>query len=197
LPEDTHRVEVGGTWHPLTNLLANLTVGMENRLNESDIANFDETSFPVTLTLWYAPTPEWSLSAGYGFYSNWIEQDILFPSDAPQAETWNKSRWDYGGRYRVLSLGAAYAWTPKVTLSGGWQLVSASDTLDPLALWPDLPDYSNVIVDRTRLTTGVDWQLRERISAYFRYRFEDYLDKSADYNSGTAHMLLSGLSGVY
>lgn len=197
LPEDEHLVEIGGTWRPLTNLLANLTVGMENRLNDSEIADFDETSFPVTVTLWYAPTPAWSFSAGYGFYSNWIEQDILFPSDDPQTETWNRSRWDYGGHFRVLSVGAAYVWTPKVTLSGGLQLVSANNAIEPLELWPDLADYSDVIVDRTRVTAGVDWQLRERISAYFRYRFEEYLDESAQYNSGTAHMGLLGLSAAY
>jgi hypothetical protein len=196
-PEDVHFVELGGTWSPLTNLVANATVGMENRAHDSEVADFDETSFPLTLTVWYAPTPAWSLSAGYGFYSNWIEQDILFPSDDPQAETWDRSRWDYGGRFRVLSLGAAYVWTPRITLSGGLQFVSASNAIEPLALWPDLPDYSAEIVDRTRVTAGVDWQLRDGISAYFRYRFEEYLDQSAAYNSGTAHMSLLGLSAVY
>jgi len=197
LPEDTHLVELGGTWSLLDNLVANATVGMENRVHDSEIADFDETSFPLNLTLWYAPTPDWSLSAGYGFYSNWIEQDILFPSDDPQAETWNRSRWGYGGRFRVLSLGAAYVWTPRITLSGNLDLVSSSDTLDPLADWPDLASYSAVAVDRTRVTAGVDWQLRERISAYYRYRFEDYVDETAAYNSGRAHMSLLGLSAVY
>jgi hypothetical protein len=197
LPEDQHLVEIGGTWRPLNNFTANVTVGMENRTHHSEIADFDESSLPMTFSLWYAPTPAWSFSAGYGFYSNWIEQDILFPSDAPQAETWNRSRWDYDGRFRVLSVGAAYVWTPKITLSGGLQLVSANNAFDPLAPWPDLPLYSEVVVDTTRVTAGVDWQLRERISAYFRYRFEEYLDKSAGYNSGTAHMSLVGLSGVY
>jgi hypothetical protein len=197
LPEDIHLVEIGGTWTPLTNLIASVTVGMENRVHDSEIADFDETSFPLNLTLWYAPTPDWSLSAGYGFYSNWIEQDILFPSDDPAVETWDRSRWDYGGRFRVLSLGAAYVWTPRITLSGGVDLVSSSNALEPLALWPDLPDFSAEIVDRTRVTAGVDWQLRDRISAYFRYRFEEYLDQSAAYNSGTAHMSLLGLSAVY
>jgi hypothetical protein len=121
----------------------------------------------------------------------------LFPSDDPQAETWDRRRWDYNGYGRVLSLGAAYAWTPCITLSGGLEFVTANNAFDPFAPWPDLPEYSEVVVDRTRLTAGVDWQLRERIAAYFRYRFEDYEDKSAAYNSGTAHMSLVGLSGVY
>ena len=197
LPEDTHLVEVGGTWSLLDNLVANATVGMENRLHESEVANFDETSFPLNLTLWYAPTPAWSFSAGYGFYSNWIEQDMLFPSADPLTETWDRSVWDYGGRFRVLSLGAAYVWTPRVTLSGNLDLVSSSNAIEPLDEWPDLPTYSAVIVDRTRVTAGVDWQLRERISAYYRYRFEEYVDQTAAYNSGNAHMSLLGFSAVY
>lgn len=197
LPEHEHLVEIGGTWSPLSNLIANITVGMENRSHQSEIADFEENNYPMTLTLWYAPTQAWSLSAGYGFYSNGIDQDILFPSDDPGAETWDRSRWDYGGRSDMFSLGAAYAWTPRITLSGGLEFVSAKNAFDPLALWPDLPEYSQVIVDRTRATAGIDWQLQDRISAYFRYRFEEYVDKSADYNNGTAHMSLLGLSAVY
>lgn len=197
MPEDDQLVELGGTWRPVYNVTANATIGMQNRTHHSAIADFNETSFPVTCTLWYAPTAAWSLSAGCAFYSSRIGQDILFPSDTPLVETWDRSRWDYGGRYRVLNFGAAYAWTPKISLSGGLELVSGQDTLDPLAPWPDLPTYINVIANRTRVTAGVDWQLRERVAAYFRYRFEEYADRSADYLSGTVHMFLAGFSGVY
>jgi hypothetical protein len=197
LPEDDQLVEIGGTVRPSTNFSVNATVGVDNRTHRSEIADFDETSFPVTVSAWYAPTQKWSLSAGCGLYSSRLGQDILFPSDAPILETWDRSRWEYVGRFRVLSFGAAYAWTQKVSLSGGLEFVNGKDAVDPLQPWPDLTDYFDVVVDRTRVTAGVDWRLRERISAYFRYRFEEYVDRSADYNSGTVHMTLLGLSAVY
>lgn len=197
LPEHENLVEVGGTWRPLKNLITNATFGVDSRTNHSDVANFDENSFPVTFTLWYAVTPAWSLSAGYGLYSNRIEQDILFPSDLAPAETWDRRRWGYGGRSRVLSLGTAYAWTEKITLSGGLELVSGKDLVDPLQPWPDLAGDIDVIVDRTRVTAGVDWLLRERVSAFFRYRFEQYTDETMTFNSGIVHMYLAGLSAVY
>jgi hypothetical protein len=197
LPKHEQLVETGGTWRPYTNVSANVTIGISTSTHHSDIADFDETSFPITFSLWYAPAPRWSLSAGCGLYSNQIEQDILFPSDTPLVETWDRSRWDYGGRFRVLSLGTTYAWTEKITLSGGLEFVAGRDAVDPLQPWPDLSQDIDVIVDRTRVTAGVDWQLRDRISAYFRYRFEEYVDRSADYNSGEAHMFLAGLSAVY
>ncbi len=61
----------------------------------------------------------------------------------------------------------------------------------------DLPGYFDVAVDRTRITGGFDWCLREHISTYFRYLYEDYEDKSVTFNSGTAHMFLAGLSAIY
>jgi hypothetical protein len=135
--------------------------------------------------------------AGYAFYSNWIDQDITFPSDTPEVETGDTRRWSYGGQGRVLSFGASYALTGCLTLSGGAQYVWAHDAIDPLEPWPDLPEYFDVIVDRTRLNAGVDWLLCGDISAYFRYIYEDYEDQSVDYNSGAAHMGLMGFSVIH
>lgn len=197
LPEEDGLVEVGGTWTLADNFLATASVGLRNRQNRSDVADFTENDYPMTFTLWYAPTPEWSFSAGYGFYSNWIDQDITFPSDTPNVSVGDTSRWSYGGQARVLSVGGSYVWTRKLTLSGGVQFVWSRDLLDPLAPWPDLPAYSSVIVDRARVTGGLDWRLHEHVSAYFRYVYEDYEDESVAFNSGTAHMFLTGLSAIY
>ena len=197
LPQQENLAEVGGTWTPATNFLTTVSVGFQNRQHHSDIANFEEDDYPMTFTLWYAPTPKWSLSAGYGFYSNWIDQDITFPSDTPDVSVGDTRRFSYGGRGRVLSVGGSHAWTRQLTLSGGVQLVWARDAMNPLEPWPDLAGYSDVIVNRARVTGGVDWHPRDRIAAYFRYIWEDYDDQSATYNSGTAHMLLTGLTATF
>ncbi|MFH1267523.1 MAG: hypothetical protein ABIK89_17510 [Planctomycetota bacterium] len=196
-PEEEHLVEVGGTWMLGSNFLATASVGLENRQHDSEVAYFQEDDYPMTFTLWYAPTPKWSLSAGYGFYSNWIDQDITFPSDTPAVSVGDTRRWSYGGLGRVVSVGGRYAWTRRLSLSGGVEYVWARDAIDPLAPWPDLDENFDVVVDRARVTGGVDWRLGEAISAYFRYRFEDYEDASVAFNSGTAHMFLAGLSAVY
>ncbi|MFV1966383.1 MAG: hypothetical protein ACC628_13250 [Pirellulaceae bacterium] len=196
LPTLENLVEIGGTLVLASNFLAMATAGFDNRQHHSDVAHFEEDNYPMTFTLSYAPTPEWSLSAGYGIYSNWIDQDITFPSDDP-VSVGDTQLWNYGGRGRVLSLGGSYAWAPRLTFSGATQLVWTRDAFDPLADWPDLPSYSEVNVNRTRVTGGVDWLVRERISTYLRYVYEDYEDKTQAFNSGTAHMFLSGFSGVY
>ncbi len=197
LPTEENLVEVGGTWMLASNFLATVSVAFQDRHHHSEIADFEEDDYPMTFTLWWAPTPQWSMSAGYGIYSNWIDQDITFPSDTPGVSIGDTRRWSYGGRGRVLSAGGSYAWARRLTLIGGVQFVWARDTIDPLAPWPDLPGYFDVAVDRTRITGGFDWTLREQISAYFRYVYEDYQDNSVAINSGTAHMFLGGFSAVY
>ncbi|HIQ20725.1 MAG TPA: hypothetical protein EYH34_05775 [Planctomycetes bacterium] len=193
-PEREDLIEVGGTWTPVPNFLANVTAGIDNRDHDSEITEFEENDYPITCTLWYAPTPRWSLTAGYGFYSNWIDQQILFPSDDPTVEIWDRRRWSHRGRMRLLSLGTAYAWSTNLTLSGGLEMLWGRNTLDPLEPWPDLPGYINVVVNKTRYTAGVDWTPRPWISACFRYIFDEYEDESASYLSGTAHMFLAGAS---
>ena len=197
LPELESLAEIGGTWTLGMGFLATASIGFQDRQHHSEIADFEEDNYPMTFTLWYAPTIDWSLSAGYGYYSNWIDQEITFPSDTPNVSAGDSRRFSYGGRGRVLSAGGSYAWTRQLTLSAGVQFVWAHDAIDPLAAWPDLPQYFDVIVNRTRITGGFDWSPRDRISVYLRYVYEDYEDLSVDFNSGTTHMFLTGISAVY
>ncbi len=196
-PEHEDVVRFGGTYLVAANLTASASIGIENREHHSDIADFDEDNYPITFTVWYAPTQAWSLSGGYGYYTNWIDQDIYFPSDDPDSAPLDRRQWNYGGRAQVLSFGASYAWLKSVTLSGGLQYVWALDAFDPLAPWPDLPAYSDVIVNLTRYTGGLDWYANDRVSAYMRYVYEDYEDSSVTYLSGNAHMFLGGLTAYY
>lgn len=96
-----------------------------------------------------------------------------------------------------MSLGAGYALSPRVTLTEGIEFVWARDAVDPFLPWPDLPEYFDVVVNKTRYNAGIDVWVRDGITAYFRYIFEDYDDKSVDYNSGTAFLFLIGASAVY
>jgi hypothetical protein len=197
LPKSEHLIEIGGTWVPNPNLIANINAGIQNRSHSSSAAEFEEDSYPLTVTLYYAPTYDLTLNAGFGSYSNWIDQDVWLPSDNPAEERWERYAWNYGGRNSILSLGAGYAFNPCVTFVGGVEFVWARNAIDPFQPWPDLPDYFDVVVDTTRVNTGVDFWVRDGISAYFRYVFEEYDDRSVDYNTGAAHLFLAGASAVY
>jgi len=63
--------------------------------------------------------------------------------------------------------------------------------------WSSLPGRSAVIVETTRLTAGVDYWWRERISTYLRYNYFDYNDQGAGIESGTAHMFLAGINAMF
>lgn len=197
LPEQEDLVQIGGSWIPWDNFLASASCGIENRSQHSDKANFDEDNYPITITFWYAPRPEWSISGGYGYYTNWIDQDIYFPSDTPLVNPLDLRTWNYGGRSELLSLGASYRASEQLTFSGRMQYLWAVNSFDPLAPWPDLPYYSDVIVNTTRYSGGLDWIASETVSAYVRYVYEDYDDASRELVSGSTHMFLGGLTGVF
>ncbi len=150
----------------------------------------------MTFTVWYAPRPAWSLSGGYGYYTYWIDQDIYFPSDTPAVDPLDRQQWNYGGRGQVLSFGGSYAGTERLTVSGSLQFIWALNTFDPLTPWPDLPAYSEVLVNTTRYVSGIDWSANQWVSAYMRYIYEDYDDGAAPYNSGRVHMVLAGITAT-
>ncbi len=76
LPERVNNVELGGTWTPASNFLTTAQFTIMNSSNRSDFANFSENDYPMVFTVWYAPTSRLSLTGGYAYYSNWIDQDI-------------------------------------------------------------------------------------------------------------------------
>ncbi len=193
LPSQEHLVELGGSWSPTDCMLMSATVGVENRANNSSVANFQEDSYPIVMTAWYAPTPQWSISGGLAFFSNWIDQDITLGSKS-DPET---SRWSYGGRSDVFNVGTTYVWSECLTLSGGFEFVRGKNSFAPPALWPDLPQYSDVIVETTRLSAGLDYSIREDVNWYLRYQYYDYEDESEGFNSGTVNMLLGGVSARF
>ena len=94
-------------------------------------------------------------------------------------------------------MGTSYDWRESVTLSCNAQYVWALDAFDPRTPWTDLPAYSEVNVNITSYSGGLDWHANDRVSAYMRYIYEDYDDNSITYVSGSAHMFLGGFTAYY
>lgn len=207
LPERQDRVEFGGTWNPADNFLLTGSVWLQNTYNHSALVNFDEDSYPMMLSAWYAANEQWSFSAGAATFSNWISQDITLGRedgigrDELAAFT---SNWRYTGRSDVFNLGTTYMHSPDLTFTGGLEYVRGANFFaappSPATAMPDysdLPGYSQVRVNTYRATAGIDYRLSSNMNSYFRYNYFDYDDKSTPYNAGTAHMFLGGVSGVY
>ncbi|MCA9192252.1 MAG: hypothetical protein KDB03_10830 [Planctomycetales bacterium] len=197
-PERVHRVEVGGTWHPTSNFLATTMFGIENSWHDSQYAHFDEDKYPILFTVWYAPTSRLSLSGGYAFLSNWIDQDITIGFLNSPTET---SQWNYDGFSNLVNANANFSYTERTQLQGGFEWSQGSNSFFTPAStaganWSSLPTYSNVNVQTRRVNLGVDHQIRPNVGTYFRYSHFDYEDVSAPLNSGTLDLFLSGLSIV-
>jgi hypothetical protein len=174
-----------------------------NSWHESEFADFTERDYPMIVTVWYAPTCRLSLTGGYAFYSNWIDQDIslgAFRGDPAQTE---RTRWDYDGENHLVSLGVNYAVNPCVRLIGGYEFNYGTNTFDippsphPGVDWATVEQVADVIVETHRVTAGVDWQLYRDMNVYLRYIFFDYDDISANLTSGTAHMVLAGATRTW
>jgi hypothetical protein len=201
-PEEVHWVDIGGTWTPTSTFMASAQFSIVNSWHDSEFADFTERDYPFFVTLWYAPTQRWSLTGGYGFYSNAIDQDITlgFRNDpAGQTET---TRWDYNGEAHVFSLNGAYCLTPDVQLIAGYEWVNGTSifSVPPSpagADWSLLPFLSDIDVDTHRWTAGIDWRLFRDMSAYFRYIFFDYDDDASGLEDGMSHMALVGADYIW
>jgi hypothetical protein len=193
LPTQEHLVEIGGTWTPADNFLLTGTFGFENRWNTSDVSDFEENDYPIVVTAWYAPAPRWTFSGGLAFFSNWIDQDIKLGAGSDTLT----SQWNYRGRSDVINVGTTYAWSDCLTFSGGFEFVRGSNGFAAPGVPYDLSQFSDVLVETTRWTAGLDYQLLNDMDFYFRYQFFDYEDKSQDINSGTANMFLTGISAIF
>ncbi len=205
-PEYVGQVEMGGTWNVADDFMLSGTFWVENSYNHSEYVNFSETAYPYTLSAWYTPNAKWSLVAGYASLTNWITQDITLGREdggAGELTAWT-TPWNFVGDSDVINLAASYAATEKLRLMSQVEYVRAENYfLAPAAPatattpYTDLPGYSAVINDLYRLSAGFDYLIRPQIDVFVRYNFYDVIDSTADYNSGTAHMFLAGLSGTF
>jgi hypothetical protein len=107
-----------------------------------------------------------------------------------------------GGQTHVGVLGCVYAWTPRLRLQSdlryvhGDNVISSTVFEDP-STWPEIQDVVRTSIRSSRVTAGLDYALRPRLAGYVRYSYLDFQDVVIPYNSGTAHMLLTGISGAY
>jgi hypothetical protein len=193
-PEFENQVDFGGQWSPSPYFMTTAQVGVVNRVHDSDVTYFDENNFPVVCTVWYAPTDRLSLAGGYGYFSNFIDQDITLGANPAQTET---SRWDYTGENHQLSLNSIYRWSPDLRLIAGYEWNWGDNSFDVApspsgADWSLVPFLADVKSEIHRATAGVDWQASPNATTYFRYVLFDFDDIAAGLDSGTAHMFLVG-----
>ncbi len=201
-PDQEHGVEIGGTWAPLSNFMTSAQLCIINSWQYSEYARFSETSYPLYLTCWWAPTNRLSLTGAYMYYSDWIDQDITLGANRGDPADTERTNWNYSGENHLISFNANYAWSDCLQLVGGveWDRgrnvfnvptsPHAADGVD----WSLLPYLSDVVVDTQRITVGADWQAWQHMGTYFRYIYYNYDDMSAAYNSGQAHMFLAGVT---
>ena len=200
LPEQVHSVEIGSTWTPTDNFMTTAQFTIENSWHRSQFANFTENNYPIVCTVWYAPTNRWSLTSGYAYFNNWIDQNITLGANRGDPAETETTRWNYAGRNHLASFNANYAWSECVQLVGGYEWNRGSNAFivptSPHAAdgvdWSLLPSLSDVEAETQRLTAGVDWQPGRRINVYLRYIYFDYNDIAAGLDSGTSHMALAG-----
>ena len=203
LPTDSQLFEIGGSWSPMSNLLLSVRAEIQATSNSSHYANFAENNYPVLCTIWYAPTPKLSLSAGYSYFSNWVNQDVTMGfrglDEPPPAET---IRVGYNGQTQVVNVGGRYAWSEKLSLSAGLFWTDGYNVFNmgqsqTGANWSQLPLYSDVRAVSTRYQGGFDYRLSKKVSCYFRVNVFDYQDQSQGTGSGLSYFFLGGLSGVF
>jgi hypothetical protein len=200
-PEQTHAIDIGGTWTPVQNFVATAQFSILNSWHYSEFASYNEDNYPFYCTLFYAPTDRLSLNGGYAYYSNWIDQDITLGFTVPgvpvppvRTET---THWGYRGENHLFNVNATYAWTSWVQLMAGYEWNhGANDFLVPVspagADWSLLPSLSDVTVETQRATVGMDLQPYRNMGLYARYVFFDWNDIAANLGSGTANMFLGG-----
>ncbi len=193
LPTEEHLFEIGGTWTPADNFLLTGTFGFEDRSNTSGVSNFQENDHPIVVTAWYAPVPRWTFSGGLAFFSKSIDQDIKLGA---LSDTLTSS-WNYRGQSDVVNIGSTYAWSDCLTFSGGFEFVRGSNGFAAPGVPFDLSQYSDVLVETSRWTAGLDYQICNGWDLFFRYQFFDYEDKTQNINSGTANMLLTGINAIF
>lgn len=198
LPEQVHALELGETWTPTDYFMATAQFTIQNSWHNSQYANFTEDNYPMVFTLWYAPTRRWSVTGGYAYYSNWIDQDITLGANRGDPTETETTTWSYAGENNLVSLNTSYAYTNNVQLVAGYEWNRGNNVFknppspNPGVDWSLLPTFSDVIVETNRVTAGIDWQPRRNADVYLRYVLFDYDDRSAGIDSGTSHMVLGG-----
>jgi hypothetical protein len=204
-PQQVHNVDFGYTWSPYCNFMTTAQFTVRNSWNDSQFANFTENNYPMSLTMWYAPTNRLSFTGGYSYYSDWIDQDITLGANRGIPADTETTRWNYTGQNHLFTINANYAWSPCVKLMAGYEWDRGADFFgvppSPHAAdgvdWSLLPSLSDVRVITQRITTGIDWKPYKNTDMYIRYVYFDYNDESSNLYSGTTNMILAGATRTW
>jgi hypothetical protein len=215
-PTQENRVEVGGTWTPTDCLMLNATLYVENAYcNTPYVSPWTSNSLPFTLSAWWAPTCDWSFSAGVSEMDSWISQEVNLGqiNQVGVQNTAVKVPWNYQGVADVFNLGTRYRATEKLSFTGEFEYVRGED-LNSAAVTPSqqvpstapvppnaspyytIGQYSNVQMQSVRFGVGADYILRPRVTTYVRYNYYDYQDETGT-TSGQANMILGGMSATF
>ena len=185
-----------------------------------NIVNFNAQTYNTTLTMWYAPIPKLSMIASASLFSNWIDQN-LFLGDATLTSTTTSSNplilqpTYYAGVSELFNFNLYYLLTDKSRFNFGYQYVRGSNTFNMMAspsfysttgqvpppfansTYGDLAQFSSAIVDTTKITAGISWRVRPKMTVSFHYDFFDYVDEVVNANSGIAHQFNANFSYVW
>jgi opacity protein-like surface antigen len=106
----------------------------------------------------------------------------------------------------VFNIGTAYSWTERVTLTGDFEYVRGLNEITNVGTTSSgvsfqtptsLGSYALVSNQTYRVSAGVDYRLRPRVTTYFRYNYYDFGDLATGVTSGTTHLFLAGMSATY
>ena len=242
LPTHDNEIEIGGTFMPSDRFLLNAWFGIDTQSQDIGLAvvqnvppsatvtnlaavpqGFSSQSFPFGVNASFRPTDQLTINGGAAYYSNFIDQGVVFGASGDHTFTpygLLQNQWGYASLASVFTLGGVYDITPKLRLTGQAEFVKGIETAcqtagDPrfpgtTATLAGIPQYMRQDVTSTRLSTGFDYQLTSHWSTYCRYVLSIYED-SADQEqmdtalcpftglplSGTSNMFLGGITGAF
>ncbi len=217
LPTQENRVELGCTWTPTDELMVNATLYVENAMSDAPYVAWTSNSVPFTVSAWWAPTQQWSFSAGAAEMDSWINQNTTLSNLNATPGATVSVPWQYTGVADVFNLGTRFQATEKLSFNGELEWVRGMDESGaivnpnnqvsgtPPAWKPygnppyatyDIGQYSLVKMQSFRMGIGADYLIRPRVTTYVRYNYYDYQDESG-ITSGTASMILGGMSATF
>ena len=163
-----------------------------------------------------APTPKLSMTGSVSVFSNWIDQNIfLGDSTLTAASPLVLQPTMYAGLSQLYNFNLYYLLTDKSRFNFGYQFVRGSDTFNMMtapsfftttgpspspgeaATYGDLPQYSAAIVDTTKITAGLCFRIRPKMTLSFHYDFFDYVDEVTSANSGIAHQFNANFAYIW
>ena len=110
-PQQVNNVDFGYTWSPYNNFMTTAQLTIKNSWNQSQYRQLHENNYPMSFTVWYAPTDRLSFTGGYAYYSDWIDQDITLGANRGIPADTETTRWNYTGENHLFTINANYAWS--------------------------------------------------------------------------------------